>query len=131
MKKFLIIPALVLILALSACSAQQSTPTTVPETTAAATQAAATQAATQAAPAEIAAPAAQANDSITVDKAKNIALSDAGLSEADVVMTKAALETDDGVEKYEIKFKNGGYEYDYDIDPKTGNILEKNKEIDD
>ena len=129
MKKLIVISILVMIVVLSGCSAQQS----APATEAAATQAAAAQdAATQAAPAETAAAAAQAeNGNITLEEAKSIALTDSGFAEADVVFKKAALDTDDGVEIYEIDFTNGGYEYEYDINPKTGAILEKSKEIDD
>ena len=116
------------------------------ETTAAATQAA-TQAPTEAAPvvSTTAAPAAatpaatiapvtaapaqnNANGAVTLEEAVNIALKDAGFTAADVNFTKKAQDTDDGVQKYEIEFTNGGYEYDYDINAATGQIIEKSKE---
>ena len=116
------------------------------ETTAAATQAA-TQAPTEAAPVvpTTAAPAAatpaatiapvtaapaqnNANGAVTLEEAVNIALKDAGFTAADVNFTKKAQDTDDGVQKYEIEFTNGGYEYDYDINAATGQIIEKSKE---
>ena len=116
------------------------------ETTAAATQAA-TQAPTEAAPVvpTTAAPAAatpaatiapvtaapaqnNANGAVTLEEAVNIALKDAGFTAADVNFTKKAQDTDDGVQKYEIEFTNGGYEYDYDINASTGQIIEKSKE---
>ena len=116
------------------------------ETTAAATQAA-TQAPTEAAPVvpTTAAPAAatpaatiapvtaapaqnNANGAVTLEQAVNIALKDAGFTAADVNFTKKAQDTDDGVQKYEIEFTNGGYEYDYDINAATGQIIEKSKE---
>ena len=116
------------------------------ETTAAATQAA-TQAPTEAAPAvpTTAAPAAatpaatiapvtaapaqnNANGAVTLEEAVNIALKDAGFTAADVNFTKKTQDTDDGVQKYEIEFTNGGYEYDYDINASTGQIIEKSKE---
>ncbi|MDD6933236.1 MAG: PepSY domain-containing protein, partial [Eubacteriales bacterium] len=42
----------------------------------------------------------------------------------DVTFTKAKLEKDDGVRKYEIEFRKGGTEYEYEIDAATGAILE-------
>ena len=116
------------------------------ETSAAATQAV-TQAPTEAAPVvpTTAAPAAatpaatiapvtaapaqnNANGAVTLEEAVNIALKDAGFTAADVNFTKKAQDTDDGVQKYEIEFTNGGYEYDYDINASTGQIIEKSKE---
>ena len=69
-----------------------------------------------------------ANGAVTLEEAVNIALKDAGLTAADVNFTKKAQDTDDGVQKYEIEFTNGGYEYDYDINAATGQIIEKSKE---
>ena len=129
-------------LVLGGCASNQNNT----ETTAAATQAA-TQAPTEAAPvvpttaaSAAATPAAtiapvtaapaqnNANGSITLDEAADIALKDAGLTAADVNFTKKALGTDDGVQKYEIEFISGGYEYEYDIAPATGQIIEKSRE---
>lgn len=115
------------------------------ETSAAATQAvtqAPTEAATvaptaapiEATPAATAAPLTtvpaqnNANGAVTLEEAVNIALKDAGFTAADVNFTKKAQDTDDGVQKYEIEFTNGGYEYDYDINASTGQIIEKSKE---
>ena len=69
-----------------------------------------------------------ANGAVTLEEAVNIALKDAGFTAADVNFTKKAQDTDDGVQKYEIEFTNGGYEYDYDINASTGQIIEKSKE---
>lgn len=115
------------------------------ETSAAATQAvtqAPTEAATvaptaapiEATPAATAAPLTtapaqnNANGAVTLEEAVNIALKDAGFTAADVNFTKKAQDTDDGVQKYEIEFTNGGYEYEYDINASTGQIIEKSKE---
>lgn len=62
-------------------------------------------------------------DNITADRAKEIALAHAGLTEADVTFVKAKLDTDDGRQEYEIEFYNGSTEYDYEIDMSTGEIL--------
>ena len=45
--------------------------------------------------------------------------------------TKVQLDTEDGVRVYEIEFKVGNVEYDYDIDASTGAIVSSSSEIDD
>ena len=125
MKRKIIAAVMVTVLAtvviLTGCSSQQNAP--------AATQApAATAAPATEAPAATAAPAQQDNGTIDMEKAKTIALEDAGLAVSDVNFTKTKLEIDDGVEKYEIEFTCNGYEYDYDINAQTGAIMEKGKE---
>ena len=73
-----------------------------------------------------------ANDeNIGEEEAKKIALEHAGLKEADVSHLLVELDFDDGVLRYEVDFRQGQYEYDYDIDAKTGNILSYDKDIDD
>lgn len=106
------------------CSSQKSAPaaTEAPASTAPATTAATAPEATVAA-------AQQNNDKIDLESAKSTALKDAGLEASQVQFTKQKLDTDDGVEKYEIEFNYNGYEYEYDIDAKTGTILEKGKEL--
>ncbi|MCD8161688.1 MAG: PepSY domain-containing protein, partial [Clostridiales bacterium] len=59
---------------------------------------------------------------IGVDKAKSIALSDAGLSSSDVTFTKAAQDKDDGVVVYDIEFYTSTKEYEYEINATTGAI---------
>ena len=86
-----------------------------------------TQSATQPQPA--APTQAQTASVISVDKAKQIALSHAGVSGAS--FTKVKLDTDDGVRVYEIEFKVGNVEYDYDIDASSGVIISSSSEIDD
>ena len=66
---------------------------------------------------------------ISVDRAKQIALSHAGVSGAS--FKKVKLDTDDGVRVYEIEFKVGNVEYDYDIDASSGAIISSSSEIDD
>ena len=103
--------------------------TEVPTQTAAPTQpqpAAPTQAATQP---QTAAPTQPAASGISADRAKQIALSHAGVSGAS--FTKVELDTDDGERVYEIEFKVGNVEYDYDIDAASGAILSSSSEIDD
>ena len=76
-----------------------------------------------------AAPTQAAASGISADRAKQIALSHAGVSGAS--FTKVELDTDDGVRVYEIEFKVGNVEYDYDIDATSGAILSSSSEIDD
>ena len=52
--------------------------------------------------------------------AENLALEAA----AEVSFTKAKLEKDDGLRKYEIEFIKGSTEYEYEIDAATGSVLE-------
>ena len=68
---------------------------------------------------------------IGVDKAKSIALSDAGVNSADAVFLKARLDRDDGRMEYEVEFYSGSKEYDYDIDALTGEIRSRDWELDD
>lgn len=67
---------------------------------------------------------------IGVDRAKEIALNHANMSEADVQFAKAKLENDDGGMEYEIEFYFGGTEYDYTIDAVSGNIIEYDVDYD-
>lgn len=62
---------------------------------------------------------------ITRDKARSIALADAGVSASDATFTKSKLDREDGVLVYEIEFITDSTEYEYDIDAATGKIVEK------
>lgn len=61
---------------------------------------------------------------ISLDEAKEIALSHASLKASDVIFTKSKLDKDDGVYVYEIEFKYNKMEYEYKIDAKTGKVIE-------
>lgn len=66
---------------------------------------------------------------ITVDDAKNTALNDAGFDNAGaVVFTAEKLDYDDGRQVYEIDFHDGKTEYEYEIDPSTGEIISRSSE---
>ncbi len=71
----------------------------------------------------------KAGKDIGVEKAKSIALKDAGVS--NVKFTKAKVDYENGVKVYDIEFRKGNKEYDYEIDAKTGKIREKSSEVDD
>ena len=60
---------------------------------------------------------------ISLDKAKEIALSHAGLASNQVTFQRIELDFDDGIQKYEIEFYYNYREYSYEIDANTGNIL--------
>ena len=148
--------ALAATFALAACSGQSSAPApadkgsepaaaapAAPETT---SEPAAAPAESAAAPAEpaatsepaaapadaTAAPAQPAADARIGDEAAiEIALQDAGFTQADVVDLSCELDLDDAIVHYDVDFKQGGMEYDYDIDAATGEILVSNAEVDD
>lgn len=66
---------------------------------------------------------------ISADRAKQIALNDAGVKESSAVFLRANLDWDDGRMKYEVEFYSGTTEYDYDIDAVTGAILSSDREL--
>lgn len=71
----------------------------------------------------------QAPSKIPMERAKQIAVSHAGVSDAS--FTKVELDTDDGIAVYEIEFKVGNTEYDYEINAASGAIISSSLEIDD
>lgn len=76
-----------------------------------------------------AAPTQPAPSKISVERAKQIAVSHAGVSGAS--FTKVELDTDDGIAVYDIEFKVGNTEYDYEINAASGAIISSSLEIDD
>ena len=64
-------------------------------------------------------------------KAKSIALNHAGLSENQAYDMDVELDDEDGRLVYEIEFKSGNMEYDYEIDAVSGAILKHEAELDD
>ncbi len=65
---------------------------------------------------------------ISKDAAKKIALDHAKVNEADAEKLKTDLDYEDGIRVYEVEFDSLGYEYDYDINAKTGEIIKFDKE---
>ena len=76
------------------------------------------------------APSGTAQD-IGYAKAKSIALNHAGVSESKAYDMDIELDEEDGKLVYEVEFKSGGMEYDYEIDAATGTILQQEAERDD
>lgn len=68
-------------------------------------------------------------NSIGLDNALNIAMTDAGVTEENTTVTKAKLDIEKSVLVYEIEFVSGGlYEYDYSIKASDGTIIDKDCE---
>lgn len=66
---------------------------------------------------------------VTASSAKAAALSHAGLSQNQVTGLKAEYDAEDRV--WEVDFKSGAMEYEYEIDAASGAILKHDKEMDD
>lgn len=62
-------------------------------------------------------------DYIGVEKAREIVLNHAGLSSNEVTFSKVELDVDYGFATYEIEFYYQYYEYDYEVNAATGEIL--------
>ena len=65
--------------------------------------------------------------SVSADDVKQTALSHAGVTNPN----ELEIDYDRDENKYEIEFKSGGYEYSYDINAETGEIIKSEKERDD
>ena len=65
---------------------------------------------------------------ITAEEAKNAALSHAGISESDVAQLEIEFDSEDGLMVYEVEFYAGGTEYDYDINARTGEVVNFSRE---
>ena len=61
--------------------------------------------------------------SITLDEAKNIAVTNAGLDINNVQFTREELEHDNHTLVYELEFFSNNIEYDYEINATTGDII--------
>ena len=67
---------------------------------------------------------------LTREEAIDIALKHAGLNADQVRGLEAELDRDDGRLHYDVDFEAAGYDYDYEIDTATGEILKSQKERD-
>ena len=72
----------------------------------------------------------QANDSayIGMEAAQQAALTHAGVSAADATFLEAEYDWDDGRMVYEVEFRAGGREYEYEIDALTGQVVKYESE---
>ncbi|MBE6813540.1 MAG: hypothetical protein E7523_11760 [Ruminococcaceae bacterium] len=65
---------------------------------------------------------------ITPEEAKRIALDHAGVAAADAVFDRTERDYDNGIYHYEVEFRVGLIEYEYDIHAETGEILSFEKD---
>ena len=84
---------------------------------------------TVAAPAPTTPAANNPSEDIGIERAKQIALSHAGLSQGSVSFVKAELDYEDGVKVYDIEFYSGNVEYDYEINAASGAIISVDRDI--
>ena len=68
---------------------------------------------------------------ISTEKAKEAALKHAGVSASQIRDYSVELDNDHGVVKYDVEFKAGQWEYDYEINAYTGAVISVDKDIDD
>lgn len=72
------------------------------------------------------APAAE--PAITLDEAKEIALKHAGFTADQVTALHAEYEIEHGIPQYDVEFHHQHWEYDYEINADTGEILSFSKD---
>ncbi|MBR3975635.1 MAG: PepSY domain-containing protein [Clostridia bacterium] len=65
---------------------------------------------------------------ITKQKAKEIALSHAGVKEADIRDYEIEIDREAGKTVYEISFDSGNFEYEYELNAISGKILQSERE---
>ena len=67
---------------------------------------------------------------ISAERAKEIAVADAGVAAADAVFLRAQLDWEDGRQVYEVELRSGRTEYDFEIDAQTGSIVSRDVDYD-
>lgn len=75
-------------------------------------------------------PLQQKNAVLTKDEAKGIALNHAGLSEDAITGIRIEYDVELGEAKWDIDFRSGDWEYDYEIHAETGAVIKSEKEYD-
>ena len=73
----------------------------------------------------------QTTNYIGESKAKSVALNHAGVSSSEASMLKIVLDTENGTKVYDIQFRIGDVENEYEINATTGSIVNHEKDIDD
>ena len=74
------------------------------------------------------APTEAADTTITQAQAENIALAHTGFTADQVTHLRTEYEIDDGIPQYDVSFYEGDWEYEFEIDARTGNILSYDKD---
>ncbi|MBO5796964.1 MAG: PepSY domain-containing protein, partial [Clostridia bacterium] len=78
-----------------------------------------------------ASPTQPAGNHIGEDKAKEKALAHAKVTADKATALRVELDRDDGRTVYEVEFRADGYEYEYEIDATTGDVLKYDRERED
>lgn len=68
------------------------------------------------------------NPALTLEEAQNIALKHAGFAADQVTALHTEYEIERGVPQYDVEFRHGAWEYDYEIHGDTGEILSYSKD---
>ena len=68
------------------------------------------------------------NPALTVEEAQNIALKHAGFAADQVTALHTEYEIEHGVPLYDVEFRHGYWEYDYEIHAETGELLSYSKD---
>lgn len=71
---------------------------------------------------------AMADEAITEDEAKAIAVERAGIAESDASFTSVKLDTEDGMSVYEVEFTADDTEYDVTINSETSEVIDYQEE---
>lgn len=69
------------------------------------------------------APTQSTSAPLTKEQAEAIALQAAGFTADQVTRLRTEYEIDDGIPRFEVQFRQGRWEYDYEINANTGAIL--------
>ena len=69
-----------------------------------------------------------ANPAISLEEAQNLALEHAGLTAGQVTALRTEYEIEHGIPQYDVEFRHGAWEYDYEIHADTGEILSFSKD---
>ena len=75
-------------------------------------------------------PVKEQNIALTQEEAKNIAMNHAGLAEEEIRDLQVERDMERGVKKWDIDFRSGDWEYDYEINAETGAVIKGEKEYD-
>lgn len=67
-------------------------------------------------------------EAITQEEAESIALQHAGFTADQVTGLRTEYEIDDGIPRFEVRFRQDRWEYDYEINAETGAILSFDKD---
>ena len=74
-------------------------------------------------PATVAVPSESVFDPVTKEKAEQIALDHLGLFKNQVTRLHTEYEIDDGMGHYDVQFRSGDWDYEFEIHAETGKIL--------